>query len=186
MSHSYKLLFLGNSGVGKTTFLQRHSSGDFRKDYIPTRGLEIVPLRFYTTSGVVNFETWDITGQDNLSNLDLKFLNQADCAVLMFDVTDQQSYNSMIHWYYLFKSRNITTNIPVALCGNKVDLAGRVVQPANITLHRKLGLQYYDISAKSNYNFEKPFLYLARQLLEDPKLTFTEFPPMIPPCISIG
>ena len=56
-------------------------------------------------------------------------------------------------------------NIPIVLVGNKVDVKERKVKAKQITFHRKKNLQYYDISAKSNYNFEKPFLWLARKLV---------------------
>jgi hypothetical protein len=58
----------------------------------------------------------------------------------------------------------VCENIPIVLCGNKVDVKERKVKAKAITFHRKKNLQYYDISAKSNYNFEKPFLWLARKL----------------------
>lgn len=61
-------------------------------------------------------------------------------------------------------------NIPIVLCGNKVDVKERKVKAKTITFHRKKNLQYYDISAKSNYNFEKPFLWLARKLVGNPTL----------------
>lgn len=54
-----------------------------------------------------------------------------------------------------------------------------------ITFHRKKNLQYYDISAKSNYNFEKPFLWLARKLIGDPNLEFVEMPALAPPEVSV-
>ena len=54
-----------------------------------------------------------------------------------------------------------------------------------ITFHRKKNLQYYDISARSNYNFEKPFLWLARKLCGDPNLTFVESPALKPPEVVI-
>ncbi len=56
-------------------------------------------------------------------------------------------------------------NIPIVLCGNKVDVKNRQVKPKQVTFHRKKNLQYHEISAKSNYNYEKPFLYLARKLV---------------------
>ena len=58
----------------------------------------------------------------------------------------------------------VCDNIPIVLVGNKVDVKERKVKAKQITFHRKKNLQYYDISAKSNYNFEKPFLWLARKL----------------------
>ena len=56
------------------------------------------------------------------------------------------------------------------LCGNKVDIKDRRVKAKSIVFHRKKNLQYYDISAKSNYNFEKPLFWLARKLTGDPNL----------------
>lgn len=56
--------------------------------------------------------------------------------------------------------------IPAVLVGNKVDVRDRKVVPKVITFHRKKNLQYYDISSKSNYNFEKPFLWLMRKLVK--------------------
>lgn len=64
----------------------------------------------------------------------------------------------------------VCENIPIVLCGNKVDVKERKVKAKTITFHRKKNLQYYDISAKSNYNFEKPFLWLARKLVGNPGL----------------
>merc|ERR1712176_524804 len=55
------------------------------------------------------------------------------------------------------------------------------VKAKSIVFHRKKNLQYYDISAKSNYNFEKPFLWLARKLIGDPNLEFVAMPALVPP-----
>merc|ERR1712228_867997 len=77
----------------------------------------------------------------------------------------------------------VCENIPIVLVGNKVDVKDRQVKAKNIQFHRKRNLQYYDLSARSNYNFEKPFLWLARHLTNQPKLQFVgQFakPPEIP------
>jgi GTPase SAR1 family protein len=66
----------------------------------------------------------------------------------------------------------VCEQVPIVLCGNKVDVKERKVKAKTITFHRKKNLQYYDISAKSNYNFEKPFLWLARKLVGNPALVF--------------
>ena len=72
-------------------------------------------------------------------------------------------------------------NIPIVLCGNKVDIKDRKVKAKTITFHRKKNLQYFEISAKANYNFEKPFLWLAKKLSGDNNLMFVEAPAMRPP-----
>lgn len=72
-------------------------------------------------------------------------------------------------------------NIPIVLCGNKIDGPSREIKPKQVAFHRKKGLQYYEISVKNNYNFEKPFLYLARRLAGDSKLCFVKSPALAPP-----
>ncbi len=67
------------------------------------------------------------------------------------------------------------------LCGNKVEIKDRKVKAKQITFHRKKNLQYFEISAKANYNFEKPFAWLARKLSGDNNLQFVEAPAIRPP-----
>jgi GTP-binding nuclear protein Ran len=101
----------------------------------------------------------------------------------MFDVTSRQTYRNVPNWHRDLV--RVCDNIPIVLCGNKVDIKDRKVKPKMITFHRKKSLQYYDISAKSNYNFEKPFLWIARKLVNDPNLTFVEAPALKPPEVHL-
>lgn len=115
----------------------------------------------------------------------------------MFDVTSRITYKSVPNWH-----RDLTRvcdNVPIVLCGNKVDIKDRKVKAKSIAFHRKKNLQYYDISAKSNYNFEKPFLWLARKIIRfvlclsqlvspccrDSSLEFVESPALAPPEVQI-
>jgi len=101
----------------------------------------------------------------------------------MFDVTSRITYKNVPNWH-----RDLTRvceNIPIVLTGNKVEIKDRKVKAKQITFHRKKNLQYYDISAKSNYNFEKPFLWLARKLSGDNNLHFVEAPALQPPVFTI-
>merc|ERR1712238_608482 len=94
-------------------------------------------------------------------------------------VTSRITYKNVPNWH-----RDLTRvceNIPIVLCGNKVEIKDRKAKAKQITFHRKKNLQYYDISAKSNYNFEKPFLWLARKLSGDNALHFVEAPALQPP-----
>lgn len=104
---------------------------------------------------------------------------EAQCGIIMFDVTSRVSYKNVPNWH-----RDLTRvceNIPIVLVGNKVDIKDRKVKAKNINFHRRKNLAYYDISAKSNYNFEKPFLWLARKLTGDNHLVFAEAPAVEPP-----
>lgn len=84
----------------------------------------------------------------------------------MFDVTDKVTYKDVPSW--LRDIFSVCGKIPTCVCGNKVDIEGeRKIKPKMaISFAKKKKVEYYDISAKSNYNFEKPFLYLARILMK--------------------
>ena len=80
----------------------------------------------------------------------------------------------------------VCENIPIVLCGNKVEVRkeDRKVKAKQITFHRKKNVQYYEISAKVNYNFEKPFLWLTRKLAGNNEITFEEAPALAPPEVN--
>jgi len=65
----FKLVFVGDGGVGKTTFVKRHITGEFERRYIATVGVEVHPMVFYTNHGPVRFNVWDTAGQEKLSGL---------------------------------------------------------------------------------------------------------------------
>ncbi|CAJ1973741.1 unnamed protein product [Sphenostylis stenocarpa] len=171
---SFKLVIVGDGGTGKTTFVKRHLTGEFEKKYEPTIGVEVHPLDFFTNCGKIRFYCWDTAGQENI---------HGQCAIIMFDVTARLTYKNVPTWHR--DLCRVCENIPIVLCGNKVDVKNRQVKAKQVTFHRKKNLQYYEISAKSNYNFEKPFLYLARKLAGDPNLHFVESPALAPPEVQI-
>merc|ERR1711998_818069 len=151
---TFKLVLVGDGGVGKTTFVKRHLTGEFEKKYVATLGVEVHPLEFHTNRGQ-----------------------------LVFNVTSRITYKNVPNWHR--DMVRVCENIPIVLVGNKVDVKERKVKAKQITFHRKKNLQYYDISARSNYNFEKPFLWLARKLVGDPNLVFVESPALKPPEVVI-
>merc|ERR1719453_919437 len=89
----------------------------------------------------------------------------------------------MFHWYKDLV--RVCEAIPITLVGNKVDVKDRKVKAKQIVFHRKKNLQYYDISAKSNYQFEKPFVWLLRRLTNEPQLSLVEAPVLAPGEVQI-
>jgi GTP-binding nuclear protein Ran len=175
----FKLILVGDGGVGKTTFVRRHMTGEFEKRYVATRGVEVYPMPFQTNFGPIRFNVWDTAGQERYGGLRDGYYIKGQCAIIMFDVTARVSYKNVPNWH-----RDITRvceNIPIVLCGNKVEVKERKVKTRQITFHRKKNLQYFEISAKVNYNFEKPFIWIARKLAGNPNLTFVEAPALAPP-----
>lgn len=178
---TFKLVLVGDGGVGKTTFVKRHLTGEFEKKYIATIGVEVHPLRFNTNAGEVCFNVWDTAGQEKFGGLRDGYYIKGNCAIIMFDVTSRVTYKNVPSWHKDLV--RVCEGIPIVLCGNKVDIKDRKVKPKQITFHRKKNLQYYEISAKSNYQFERPFLYLGRKLI-GAQLAFSDAPALAPPEVA--
>uniref|UniRef100_A0A8D0D9B3 GTP-binding nuclear protein Ran n=1 Tax=Sander lucioperca TaxID=283035 RepID=A0A8D0D9B3_SANLU len=196
-----QLVLVGDGGTGKTTFVKRHITGEFEKKYVATLGVEVHPLMFHTNRGPIKYNVWDTAGQEKFGGLRDGYYIQgrlnvktpslkkrsatstAQCAIIMFDVTSRVTYKNVPNWHRDLV--RVCENIPIVLCGNKVDIKDRKVKAKSIVFHRKKNLQYYDISAKSNYNFEKPFLWLARKLIGDPNLEFVAMPALAPPEVQM-
>jgi hypothetical protein len=101
----------------------------------------------------------------------------------MFDLTSRITYKNVPNWHKDLV--RVCEDIPIVLCGNKADIKDRKVKAKSIVFHRKNNMQYYDISAKSNYNFEKPFLWIAQKLAGDPNIQFTAMPALFVYFISL-
>jgi GTPase SAR1 family protein len=110
-------------------------------------------MGFQTNKGFVTMKFRECNGQND----------HGDGVIIVFDVTDKVTYDSVDMWYN--ECIKITNNI--IICGNKVDNKNREVTAKNITFHRKHNLKYFEISARSNYNFEKPYLSLLKGILGD-------------------
>ena len=175
----FKVIVIGDGGVGKTTFIKRHLTGEFEKKYDPTKGAQVHPMPWFTNRGRIDLDVWDTAGQERFGGLRDGYYIGGHAGILMFDVCSRITYQNTPKWYK--DLTRVCENIPIVLCGNKVDVKDRKVKAKQITFHRKKNLQYYDISAKSNYNFEKPFLWLARKLSGDNQLMFVEAPALQPP-----
>jgi len=179
----FKLVLVGDGGVGKTTFVKRHLTGEFEKKYVATLGVEVHPLLFHTSRGPLRFNVWDTAGQELFGGLRDGYYIMGQCGIIMFDVTSRITYKNVPNWHR--DLIRVCDQIPIVLTGNKVDIKDRKVKAKIITFHRKKNLQYYDISAKSNYNFEKPFLWIARKICGDANLQFVEAPALAPPDVAI-
>ncbi|GFP83051.1 GTP-binding nuclear protein Ran-3 [Phtheirospermum japonicum] len=139
-----------------------------------TIGVEVHPLDFTTNYGKIKFYCWDNARQEKFGGLRNSYYIHGNCAITMFDNTRK----NVPTWYR--DLCRVCDNIPIVLCGNKIDIKNRQVKAKHVTFHRKKNLQYFEISAKSNYNYEKPFLYLARKLVGVTDLKLVEQPALAP------
>lgn len=158
-----KVVLMGDGGTGKSTWARRHRTGDFQSEYIATMGVEVHPIPFQTNKGRVVFNVWDTAGQEKFGDLKDGYYVGADAGIVFFDVTSRLSYRNATTWIASFRRKCPTA--PIVLVGNKCDVKERVVNPASIKPPKSV--QYYDLSAKSNYNYEKPFLYIVRKVINE-------------------
>lgn len=135
-------------------------------------------MPFFTSHGNIVFNVWDTAGQEKLGGLRDGYYIGGNCGIIMFDVCSRITYSNVPKWYK--DLTRVCEAIPIVLVGNKVDVRDRKVKAKQITFHRKKNLQYYDISAKSNYQFEKPFVWLLRRMVNDANLTLVEAPILAP------
>jgi GTP-binding nuclear protein Ran len=94
----FKLILVGDGGVGKTTFVKRHLTGEFEKKYVATLGVEVHPLLFHTNRGPIRFNVWDTAGQEKFGGLRDGYYIQGQCAIIMFDVTSRVTYKNVPNW----------------------------------------------------------------------------------------
>jgi small GTP-binding protein len=132
---SFKLVIVGDGGTGKTTFVKRHLTGEFEKKYEPTIGVEVHPLDFFTNCGKIRFYCWDTAGQEKFGGLRDGYYIHGQCAIIMFDVTARLTYKNVPTWHR--DLCRVCENIPIVLCGNKVDVKNRQVKAKQVTFHRK-------------------------------------------------
>lgn len=172
---TFHCLILGNPGVGKSTFLQRYATGAYHREYVPTLVPTMVSLRFTTSQGDVMWHIYEHADPAQLPH-------PIDAALILASVCDPYSCSDVANYHSWVLEK--LGPIPVVVCGNKVDaISSRQVSPYLCAQFARRVLPttaYYELSARSSYNFEKPFLNLLRALL-GPDLHFCERPPAAMP-----
>jgi GTP-binding nuclear protein Ran len=158
---TYKIIIIGDANCGKTTFINRHKTGQFNNRYIPTVNAEVTSLSFSTSHGNVVFNVWDCAGSEKYKGLDDSYYVGAHAVIMFFDLTERNSYNNLYNLYK--KAKRVVEDVPFVICGSKADLH-RTISNKDIKFPTRYNIPYYDISSKNNYNHEKPFLSIIRQL----------------------
>ncbi|CAG9760010.1 unnamed protein product [Ceutorhynchus assimilis] len=120
---TFKCVLVGDGGIGKTSFIKRHLTGEFEKKYQATLRVEVHPLVFYTNQGQIKFNVWETSGQETFRSLRDSYYDQAQCAIIMYDVTARVTYKNVPNWHK--DIARVCKNVPIVLCGNKVDIQDR-------------------------------------------------------------
>ncbi|CAI5793064.1 ras-related protein Rab-27A isoform X1 [Podarcis lilfordi] len=162
-----KFLALGDSGVGKTSFLYQYTDGKFNSKFITTVGIDFREKRVvYRSNGPdgisgrgqrIHLQLWDTAGQERFRSLTTAFFRDAMGFLLLFDLTNEQSFLNIRNWMSQLQTHAYCENPDVVLCGNKSDLEEqRVVKEEDAKeLAEKHGIPYFETSAANGANVSK-------------------------------
>lgn len=162
------LLLIGDKGVGKTAFINRHSTDKFISDYIHTVGSTRYVLEYNTNYGKCKINISECSSEMEIKENYIS--NKFDGCIIMFDVTSMESYKNVYYWYNC-----LLKDIQITLCGNKIDKKNRNVKFKDIKFHLNRNIDYFDISVKSKYQFEKPFINIIQKITNHNDLSFDKF-----------
>ncbi|XP_076644641.1 RAS oncogene family member Rab27 [Halictus rubicundus] len=161
MEYDYliKFLALGNSGVGKTSFLYQYTDGTFDSRFMSTVGIDFKEKRviYQTANGRtqrIHLQLWDTAGQERFRSLTTAFYRDSMGFLLIFDLTNELSFLEVRNWLEQLRTHAYCEDPDIILCGNKSDLEDKRVvgEDKARELAEKHGLVYLETSAASGQN----------------------------------
>jgi len=166
-----KVIILGDSGVGKTSLMNQYVNRKFSNQYKATIGADFLTKDVMIDDRLVTMQIWDTAGQERFQSLGVAFYRGADCCVLVYDVTNANSFKSLDSWrdeFLIQASPRDPENFPFVVLGNKIDLENRAVSTkrAQTWCQSKNEIPYFEVSAKEPINVEQAFQTIARNALQ--------------------
>ena len=165
----YNIMTLGNSAVGKTSFIIRYTENTFKEVYLTTLGIDyktkVIKMK-NKRSYMINF--FDTAGQEKYKSISINVIKNANGILLMYDITNKSTFESISNWM-----KNIIdikgNNFPVILVGNKTDLIDKreVSTEEGEEVAKKYGIKLFEISNKFGTNVEEAGLELINQIVEN-------------------
>ena len=147
----YKIIFVGDAGVGKTTIINRINDNEFQSAYDATIGVDFWPKKINFRGNEITLQIWDTAGQERYRGLIPSYVRNSSIVFIVFDITNRKTFESIPKWIELIKS--IEKNILV-LIGNKEDLKDKreVEEKEGEDLAKENEMSYFELSAKRDNN----------------------------------
>ena len=169
MSHDFlfKLLIVGESGVGKTCMLLRFADNSFEENFLSTIGVDFKVRELDVDGKHVKLQIWDSAGQERFRNITTSYYRNCGGIIIVYDITRRDTFQKVTEW--IEEVRKNTNNVPLLLVGNKADLMDKrqVTTEEAQELAKKMGLVLLETSAKTALNIEDAFQTISRQLMVD-------------------
>ncbi|NXJ83376.1 RAB44 protein, partial [Trogon melanurus] len=163
--HLYNVLFIGDSHVGKTSFLYRLHADTFNPHLTATVGLDYQVKNIIVDNKHFALRLWDSAGQERYRSVTKQFFRKADGVVLMYDITSERSFADVQYWLSCVQE-GAEDRVPVLLLGNKTDCAAERQVPTKEgeRLAKEHQLMFYECSAASGHNVSESMVSLIRLL----------------------
>ncbi|KAF3858017.1 hypothetical protein F7725_011218, partial [Dissostichus mawsoni] len=161
----FKLLLIGDSGVGKTCVLFRFSEDAFNSTFISTIGIDFKIRTIELDGKKIKLQIWDTAGQERFRTITTAYYRGAMGIMLVYDITNEKSFENIKNWI-----RNIeehaSSDVEKMVLGNKCDINDKrqVSKDRGEKLALEYGIKFMETSAKANINVENSFLTLARDI----------------------
>ncbi len=161
----FKLLIIGESGVGKTCILLRFTDDSFTANHLTTIGIDFKIKIIELEGKVIKLQIWDTAGQERFRTITKTYYKGAHGIILTYDVSDQNSFKNIRNWIKQIEA-NAQTNVCKVLVGNKCDRPDRAVsEEEGKNLANDYKMNFFETSAKANKNISEVFNYLTSQIL---------------------
>ncbi|KAM7396806.1 hypothetical protein PAMP_019817 [Pampus punctatissimus] len=164
----FKVVFLGSSGVGKSSFVQRYCTGHFSSQMSTTVGIDFQMKTITLGSTTITLQLWDTAGQERFLSITEQYYRKADGILAMYDVTNPASFTTVRGWIDSVKEK-MCEGAVLMLLGNKLDLADGNSRQVTTREGRKLAEQhqalFYECSSKTGCNMEELMTQLAGMLV---------------------
>ena len=171
----FKLILIGNSGVGKSSIIQRYMKNTFEESYKCTIGVDFLMKTLTINKQLVKLQVWDTAGQEKYKSMVSSYYRGAHVALIVFDLTSHLSFEALPSWIENFY-KNGPEQKNTILIGNKKDLVEerQVTQEEAELFSQTNNMIYFETSAKEGDNIDYVFNYTAEKLLEFYKESKTE------------
>jgi small GTP-binding protein len=160
---AFKIVLLGDSGVGKTSIVQRFEENTFNDNIDATIGASFLSKEMKTRHGRINLHIWDTAGQERYRSLVPTYARGAGSALVCYDVTDPKSFTAVEYWLKKMEEIGCTDCIKY-LVGNKTDLERVVSQDVAQKWGNQHQMKFFEVSAKTGNNVENLFQELAEEI----------------------
>jgi Ras-related protein Rab-6A len=166
----YKLVFLGDQSVGKTSIITRFMYDNFDRHYQATIGIDFLSKTMYLEDRTVRLQLWDTAGQERFRSLIPSYIRDSSVAVVVYDVSNRASFTNTAKWVEDVRAER-GNDVVICLVGNKTDLGNdkrQVSTEEGEERAKKDGLMFMECSAKAGYNVKSLFRKLATALPGSP------------------